>query len=69
MTKFCRSQFLHFLLICLAPPGGVHDKILKCDEKCDEMTELRNYENTDGTTDIGDYVNIILDCSPSFPDL
>ena len=25
------------------------------------MTELRNYENTDGTTDIGDYVNSILD--------
>ena len=42
---------------CLAPPGGVCVKI----PKCDEMTKWRNYENTEGTTDIGDYVNSILD--------
>ena len=30
-------------------------------KKCDETTKLRNYENTDGTSDIGDYVNSILD--------
>ena len=33
------------------------DKILKCDE----MTEGRKHENTDGTSDIGDYVNSSLD--------
>ena len=42
---------------CLAPPGGVSDKILKCDK----ITELRKHENTDGTTDISDCVNSILD--------
>ena len=30
---------------------------MKCDEKCAKL----NYGNTDGTTDIGDYVNSILD--------
>ena len=33
------------------------DKILKCDE----ITKLRNYENTEGTSDIGDYVNSSID--------
>ena len=30
-------------------------------KKCDEMTETRKHGNTDVTTDIGDYVNSILD--------
>ena len=37
--------------------GGVHDKIQKCDKKCDGIT----HGNTDGTLDISDYVKSILD--------
>ena len=42
---------------CLPPSEGVGDKILKCDG----ITKTRKHENMDGTTDIGDYVNNILD--------
>ena len=37
------------------------DEILKCEKKCDEMTKSRKHENTEGTSDIGDYANSILD--------
>ena len=38
----------------------------KCDKrcvtkKCDEITKSRKHGKTDGTSDIGDYVNSILD--------
>ena len=37
------------------------DKILKCDEMTDKIPDENMDENTDGTLDIGDYANSILD--------
>ena len=45
---------------CLAPPGGVRDKILKCDKKVCRKHGI-TIGKTDGTTDIGDYVDCIFD--------